>query len=49
MPADRVLARTNAAGETPRYRHDVMGRVVERTAPTGEATSFTYDWAGRLA
>ncbi|WP_369942103.1 RHS repeat domain-containing protein [Xanthomonas medicagonis] len=43
----RVIARTDAAGNTSRSRYDGNGRVIERSSAGNEKTLLSYDALGR--
>lgn len=46
---DRVVAVTDAQGNTTSYEYDGEGRLTKETLPSGRETTWTYDAAGRLA
>ena len=46
--ADRLVARTDATGNTSHLHYDEHGRLIEVTDPNGHTRRLTYDAAGRL-
>ena len=45
---DRLIRRTNPAGEAWDYTHDDAGNVTSQTDPLGNTTTMTYDGRGNL-